>query len=339
MMTAMIRRFVNEHRLFVSALLLGLSCAVLLACGSGSHPANSFKHSDDHVHTAAISPSGEYALVATSPHSVEIWDLKKNSTAHTLDHQTHQISVIDSAISPDDTYALTAGKHSVSLWGLNTGNLYNSFELPGNIIDVALSNNGRHGLIALDNNTAIYVDLRTGNTLQTFQHNDKVTSVGLSRHGEFAITGSLDGTAKIWDHKTGQLLNIIEHDTPVNLVAISRLGTYAMTSGENTAIKIWHVEDGKLLRELEGPPKTLASARFSPDESLLAAGCKPQTLALWNVQTGELLDSWVMPKKAFWRPTIVNVLGVSFSPDKRFILTEDSLGRHHQWPLPGAMDK
>jgi WD40 repeat protein len=172
-------------------------------------------------------------------------------------------------------------------------------------------------------------------------HSNWVDSVAYSPDGQTVASGSNDKTIKLWNVNTGNLLQTFEgHSKWVNSVAYSPDGqTLASGSNDNSVgevlasgsfddtIKLWNVKTGKLLQTLEGNSHSVNSVAYSPDGQTLASGGSisyqelirlkyspdlasgsyDQSIKLWNVKTGNLLQT--LEGHSSW------VNSVAYSPD------------------------
>ena len=172
-------------------------------------------------------------------------------------------------------------------------------------------------------------------------HSNWVDSVAYSPDGQTVASGSNDKTIKLWNVNTGNLLQTFEgHSKWVNSVAYSPDGqTLASGSNDNSVgevlasgsfddtIKLWNVKTGKLLQTLEGNSHSVNSVAYSPDGQTLASGGSisyqelirlkyspdlasgsyDQSIKLWDVKTGKLLQTL--------KDDSGSVKSVAYSPD------------------------
>ncbi len=318
---------------------LALGAIILLAlmataCTDGQ-PSDSIRLSNPTISNAALSEDGHYALIIKDGKIAQFWDLNKQNLVHTLTPPGQSPVIADTSLSNDGRFALTSDKQNIHLWGLNSGSIHASWPFEhGKILDIAVSKDGRHALIASNNGSAYYVELGSGKTLQQFKHANQVNSVALSNDQRYALTGSHDKTAKLWDLNSGKLLHDWGHEAPVNYVIFSHDGRFAMSSGQREKIKLWHTEDGSQITTLAAPPMHVTSASFSPAGDYIAAGCSPQILSLWSTHNGKHVKDWIIPKQSFLLPTSIDIHAVRFSPSGNKIITEDSQGYARHWKVP-----
>lgn len=78
---------------------------------------------------------------------------------------------------------------------------------------------------------------------------------------------------------------------------------------EDHKIIIFDLINRKVEFELDSHKNAVNSLAFSPSGQILASGSRDDTVKLWHVKTGKLLDT--IECNSCWK----NVLSVSFSPD------------------------
>jgi WD40 repeat protein len=98
---------------------------------------------------------------------------------------------------------------------------------------------------------------------------------------------------------------------------------------------VWNLKTGKLITRLKGTKRheMYTTVRFSKNGKTMLTGAASSKVSLWDISTGERVNSWhVTPKKAK-RPTGAVVYSLAFS-DNSNILTLSSSGYAELWQLP-----
>ncbi|MDJ0703798.1 MAG: pentapeptide repeat-containing protein, partial [Leptolyngbyaceae cyanobacterium MO_188.B28] len=170
----------------------------------------------------------------------------------------------------------------------------------GSILSVVYSNDFL--AIGSSNGEICLLQLKDGQKRWVCEKHDHwVRSITFSPDHQRFASGSDDQTVKIWDTSTGQCLSTLEeHGNCVRSVAFSPDGKLLASGSEDRTIKIWDVQTGKCLRTLNEHNGKVFSVVFHPTDSrhlgqgaspLLASGSEDKTIKLWNVTTGECLNT------------------------------------------------
>ncbi|MBT9310638.1 NB-ARC domain-containing protein [Leptothoe kymatousa] len=175
------------------------------------------------------------------------------------------------------------------------GALLRTFEgHSGEVMSVALSEDGRHALSGSYDKTMKLWDVTTGEALRTFEgHSGGVRSVALSEDGRHALSGSEDKTMKLWDVTTGEALRTFEgHSGWVRSVALSEDGRHALSGSSDNTMKLWDVTTGEALRTFEGHSGWVGSVALSEDGRHALSGSSDNTIKLWDLTTDNCLATF-----------------------------------------------
>ena len=192
------------------------------------------------------------------------------------------------------------------------------------VLSVAFSPDGQTLASGSADETIRLWDVDTAHHRATLEgHNKSVDSVAFSPDGQTLASGSWDKTIRLWNVNTGEFIDTLEgHTSGVSSIAFSPDGkTLASGSADNTirlwnagkSEVLWDLETGERqnterhLRTLEGHNRSVNSVAFSPDGQTLASGSRDETIRLWNVNTGELMDTFAEHAS--------RVYSIAFSPD------------------------
>jgi WD40 repeat protein len=143
-----------------------------------------------------------------------------------------------------------------------------------------------------DGNVKLW-DIRTGKQIRTLNgHSTGVYALAFSPDGQTLATA--DTEIKLWNFATGQLLDTLEgHWLNVNSLAFSPDGQLLASAGSDSLIIIWWnlLAEAKIHATIENTGAVNAIA-FSPDGSVLVSGNENGAINWWDVETGELHDSF-----------------------------------------------
>jgi serine/threonine protein kinase/WD40 repeat protein len=125
-------------------------------------------------------------------------------------------------------------------------------------------------------------------------HSASVSGLGVSADGGTLASGDRSGEIRLWDVATGRSTTLPrDHDGLVSGLAFTPDGHWLATSGRdrgNPRIRIWNLAERRVVRRLEGHRIWVNRVCFTPDGKLLISAADDNTVRLWRVGTGELLQ-------------------------------------------------
>ncbi|KAI1407508.1 WD40-repeat-containing domain protein [Hypoxylon sp. FL1857] len=112
-----------------------------------------------------------------------------------------------------------------------------------------------------------------------------------SRDGNLLAFGSINGEIKVMEFSTGAMIELPDHSALVGCLAFSpKANNILASSSSDGAARVWDIEKALALHTLKPPPyKDRKAITFSPDGKLLAGCVGPDSVGLWNVETGKRL--------------------------------------------------
>jgi WD40 repeat protein len=198
-----------------------------------------------------------------------------------------------------------------------------------------------------DNAAVSIWDADTGKLLVTLkpaqpQPKGTYAAAAFSPDSRRVLAACPDHTVRLWDTASGKEQVVLRgHSGKVNSAVFSPDGQRVLTASDDLTARIWEAATGTELVTLKGHAKGvqewergISCAVFSFDGKQVATGGKEGTARLWDAATGQELATWKGHKS--W------VQFVSFSPDGRWVLTENQNGLCRIWPvdpLAAAQDR
>lgn len=275
----------------VSALLSSLF--LLTGCDDAKAPQSLTRVALQGAHSQSFSPDGRDLMVGSLHHGGSLWTTTPAERLYDWNHKDGTYSSItSSAFSPDGGFVVTTDTRTIVLWQRASGEAVWFWNAPGDIKDIALTNNGNLALLGMADYTATLFDIKNGGIRLRLPHDGIVYSVSISPDGLIAATGSDDLQVRLWSLNDGRLLQQLEQTNQVRTVEFSADSRLLFTSAMNDAGRIWDVASGRLLAEIGKTRGHYSAARFSRDGRLLLTGTSSGRIELWQVSDGIRLHSW-----------------------------------------------
>jgi WD40 repeat protein len=282
-----------------------------------------FKGHSLEVKSVVFSPDGTFVLSGSRDGTMKLWEASNGREIKVFKGHAYDVNSVN--FSSDGRYALSGSDDmTMKLWDVAAGSELRTFsrdivEIPS----VACSPDGRSILSPFGRSLYLW-DIVNGKRDKIFAgHTDRVVQGAFSSDGKYAISGSgsyggiADNSVRLWDISTGKgVVTFSEHSNGITGVALSPDGQYALSSSFDKTMKIWEISTGRDVRTFQG---SFFCVSFSQDgKSLMATkqdttdAFKPKTsLKIYETKTGREIRSF----------EIGSIIGVSYSSDKRYILT------------------
>jgi WD40 repeat protein len=163
---------------------------------------------------------------------------------------------------------------------------------------------------------AIVWDLATSKVKTTMVvDTDYVYSLDVSPDEQTLLTGANEPKATLWDMATGERKrNVPGNKHAIEAVRFSPDGKLYATAGWDGIVNVRDAATGAHRNALGGPSGWgILSLAFTPDSKYLLAGTQIGALRLWDVTSGNVLDT--MEAHAG------NIRAITFSPDGKMMAT------------------
>ncbi|WP_409424159.1 WD40 repeat domain-containing protein [Pseudoalteromonas sp. RW-H-Ap-1] len=311
--------------------LVATCCLLTIACSDEKQQAvASFEHTAQGAFSSALSHDGQYSLVSSINHGVALWDNQQQALKYQWFQQQAQDSLVYAvAIAFDNSVAVTAEKTTFAVWDITTGKNKGYYEIQkASIRDIAISNQGNSVVYGRSDGVVVFINLNTGRRIEFLGHQDKVNTVDLSPNGRYALSGSNDYVAYLWDTQSGQVIHRFNHSTRVTQVALDPQGRYAFTADSMKQAHVWKLTTGDLVSKLAyiARQKIFTAVRFNEQGTLLATGSPNKRVDLWQLPSGEKIQTWQVTPREGSKPKSAVVLDVTFIQNGKSLLTESSSG-------------
>lgn len=274
---------------------------------------------DNWVWSVIFSRDGKRLVSTGEDKTVRIWDIDRGVESRVLDR--HKTSVYSSAFSVDGRNLFT-GSSGGEIFRWDT----TSYEMTGAFIGqnqpvngLSVSVNGRYLASAGVDRIIRIWDPQSLELIDTIRgHSDEIRSIEYSRHQPLLATASDDFGVRLWDTgKTGARNMIPQGNDHISGAKLTRDGS-TLAVANDTRINLWDMRTRRSLGVIATDFR-INDLTFSPDEKIIAAALRDQTVGIWNVRTHQLIGK--LSGYAGW------VFSIRFSPDGKLIATGD---RYHK---------
>ena len=308
------------------------------------------------VWSAALSSDVRILATATFDGTIRLWDVATGKEKKTINNlyvrldRTHRTDNIP--LSPNgEKFATGDYDGTVYLWdGITrqeqrlSGQVYHLKDQPSR--NVLFSPDGSTlASWSLSKDVAIRLwDVTTGKRKQTLTgHTARIKRVIFSPDGNTLASWSShdETTVRLWDVGTGKhKLTLTGHIRLVESVAFSPDGKTLVSGGLDSTVHLWDAVTGKNIRTFTDEHLTnqqmaqstdVMTVSFSSDGSRLASGRRDGLIQLWDVTTGQLLQTF--------RGHIDVISSVSFSLDGLSIASTSKDASVRLWDVATGQQK
>ncbi len=277
----------------------------------------------DRIWSIAFSPDGKTLSSGSSDHTAKLWDIATGENLTTLEGHTNWVRAV--AFNANGEIATGSEDQTIKIWNASTGQCCQT--LRGHtswVRSLAFSPNGQKLASGGGDHTVKLWDTTTSRCDKTLQgYTNRVLSVMFSPDGQTLASSHDDRMVRIWNLNTSQCRPLQGHASTVCCVTFSSDGQILASGGSDRSVKLWDINSSHLnlvsassyperisdqYRHLQGHNSRIWSIAFSPDGEILASGSEDHTIKIWDVVTGQCLQTLL--GHTAW------VCSVAFSPVK-----------------------
>lgn len=281
-----------------------------------------------------FSPDGTQIVTASDDDVIKIWKtsgelvktllFKKN-----IKYILYPIQDPIILFSPDGSkIATSANDYNINIWDAFTGQIYKT--LVGHtdyVQSLSFSSDGKKILTSSRDNTAKIWDASSGNLLKTLKSKSReLKSTTFSPDGKRAIILS-EGHLSLWDTVNDKILQTV----PIsnywgNGAQISPDGSM-FVAATDSKLQIWDMVTRQLISNLHQSENDYGYTllRFSPDGKKILAGSADRTATIWDVKTGQPLQSFsgivTRIEHADVSANVGKIIADHFSPKRKINIT------------------
>ena len=235
-----------------------------------------------------------------------------------------QHEAMDVIVTPDGSHMVTAGRGSVHVWSMSSGQEVMVLEgHTGCIFGVAVTPDGTRVVSCSYDETVRVWDLHTGEAVFVLEgHKDGVYEVAVTPDSSKVVSTSAKDGIRVWDLSTGmEVLAIKSHG--IYSMVITKDGGHIVTCSEEV-LCVWDLVTGK--QEMQWPCCVTDSHALAvtPDGRHVVSCCD-DGVHVWNLSTGA--EVMVFHADAEFQPA------VAVTPDGCHVVAGSKSGSVHVWSI------
>ena len=229
----------------------------------------------DSVHLAVFTPDGTSVFTASQDETATLWRLSPDGAVKTDLSRDAIVNAV--AFHPLGNVFLTASEDGkVTAWDINTKAALWTLALPGSVLDIAMSPDGKSFVCGSTDHSAIAFHWSSSLPLSyaTMFHHDSVLAVAFTPDGKSILTGSADRTMRVWNAADGRPRSLpFRHQGRVTAVCAMPDSERVLTTDEKGTVRLWRSaarpnSDGAFLPH----PSRIRFVAYRPDGAMIAAG-------------------------------------------------------------------
>tara|TARA_B100000686_G_C16800818_1_gene985893 strand:+ start:1301 stop:3316 length:2016 start_codon:yes stop_codon:yes gene_type:complete len=285
-------------------------------------------------HAVCIDNKGRYVFYGGGYNTIVVWDLQNGKTVVLQEgYKGHKEKITAVSVSPDGQFGLAGSNFgNLTLWSLKSEKLIKTFTRnTGPIAAVAFTPNGKYVLAGGAGYILKMWNVSTGKEFRDFVPNPiSLEAVALSKDGRYILAGGKGPKFALWDLKVKSLkATTLNSPGIIENFSFSQNGRYFLTSG--VRLRLWNLLDRSYIRDFKVKSVFVESAKFSPDDQLIASVGWTKSIELWKVATGE--RAGILEGHNHY------VQSVAFSPDGDLVASGDWGGNIKIWNLTSETEQ
>ncbi|MFA6571511.1 MAG: hypothetical protein WCT77_09775, partial [Bacteroidota bacterium] len=233
--------------------------------------------------------------------------------------KAHNSEIRSAEFSPDGRFFLTCGSDAfVKIWDVSTQKTIDSLQLTGRTIWASCFHHGSDTVvIAVDSFAVVwYRNSATQRIVGQGDFSKQTRSCSSNPFKDVFAVGSYDGSTKLYSASTGTLNSTFPANSEVYSTAFSKDGKYLAYGTYTGDLFVYEWENSirkDSVRNSAGNSQVVWACGFSKDSRYVAAGGVYTLSRVWDVQSGQLQDSF--------RSHTSFVRSLMFHPNNRYLMT------------------
>ena len=239
------------------------------------------------VNAVAISPEGKLLASGSWDHNVIIWDYTSGKKLNTF--KRHRSGVATLAFTPDGNTLLSGDyKGIINVWDIKKNRWLGS--LLGHklgIQTIVVSADGMTAASAGADKKIHMWDLTSLSEVQKITgHTGLIKALIFTPDGKSLLSGGTENSVFMWNLENGEQVGTFGGNLhSVNSLSISSDGRRLLIS-DHDLVNIWDIKTGKELSSMRHHKGIVSSAKFSPNNNLVASASLDNSVKLWEPSFG-----------------------------------------------------
>ncbi len=209
----------------------------------------------------------------------------------------HTTPIRSLAFSPNGRTVISGGSSNepfLKFWSIQDGHEINTLRTQSSaILTLEVSPNGQT-LVSSgeDSDIHFWVWPERDSKVTSFEHYSHVLDLVVTPDSQLVVTGALDGI-RVWTLEPPRFLYQLEDfGIPAHALAIHPNG-FLVASGDNQGIvRFWNLRDKTVVSEFNAHSQTISGLVITSDQKRLITASRDRTIKVWDLATGDLLDTW-----------------------------------------------
>ncbi len=248
------------------------------------------------ANTATFQGTQGLVLVARPDFALRLVDASTRSGTFVFTEHENTISALATR-ADGQQFASGDVDGFIQIWDADM-NPTSTLQTPGGISTMAFSPNGLAlAVYSRDGTLRVYRLPDDDEVLLIAGHSGAVNDLAFNPTNDVLITADEDNFVHLWQvdleaGAEGEIAIFGGHTSPVRKLDVSDDGQFIVTGAADGTVRVWETISGNTLRAFEAHTNDVLDVRFGSGALVLATvGYRENAVKLWNVRTGELVES------------------------------------------------
>ena len=302
------------------------------------------------VQSAAFSPDGQSVLSGSQDATARLWSIEGYREVRALQGHVlrgHDNAILGARFSGDGARIVTASRdRTARTWDVATGSFLRELSEGHEFLATTaiFHPDGRRLITCAGDNSVRVWNLATGAELSVLKDTGRNGALALSKDGQLTLTGSGDGPAKLFDTESGQLLQTLlaNHEstdgqlakrargTAISALAFSHDKRFVAICSVSGNVQVWQRNDEsrqyRPTYSFDNHSRRITAAAFLPDGSRLLTASLDNTVAQWNLKSGQEMVSLILKHPR-------GVTSMALVPERGQLVTASDDGKLRLWEV------